>query len=240
MREAKRHSTWTSPDTVYEEAMQALARDALDSSRGGFLASFLPFAQKIARLGVQNSVIQTVMKLTLPGVPDIYQGCEMWDLSLVDPDNRRPVDYEIRAAALTALRGQLDNMGDRKALLAGLLKSWQDAKIKLAVTMLLLDLRRMQEELFDTGGYEALDGEFSPHANSIPTLQRRGVVFLACHNAILEIAEKLLAAGVNPDKLSHAALGAELTNHLIAGVVLTPGMAGTLVELERAGFAYAA
>jgi hypothetical protein len=92
----------------------------------------------------------------------------------------------------------------------------------------------------DPKDYENVDGAFSPHANSIPTLQRRGVVFLACHNAILEVAEKLLAAGVNPDKLSHAALGAELTNHLIAGVVLTPGMAGTLVELERAGFAYAA
>ena len=156
MREAKLHSTWTSPDTVYEEAMQALARDALESSGSGFLASFLPFVQKIARLGVQNSVIQTVMKLTLPGVPDIYQGCEMWDLSLVDPDNRRPINYEIRVAALTELRGKLDNLADRKRLLAGLLESWQDAKIKLAVTTLLLDLRRMQEDLFDTGGYEAL------------------------------------------------------------------------------------
>jgi (1->4)-alpha-D-glucan 1-alpha-D-glucosylmutase len=156
MREAKLHSTWTSPDTVYEGAMQALARDALDSSRGGFLASFLPFAQKIARLGVQNSIIQTVMKLTLPGIPDIYQGCEMWDLSLVDPDNRRPVDYELRAAALTELRGKLDTVGDRKALLAAMLESWQDAKIKLAVTTLLLDLRRTQEAMFDTGGYEAL------------------------------------------------------------------------------------
>ena len=111
MREAKLHSTWTSPNTVYEEAMQALARDALDSAGSGFLASFLPFAQKIARLGVQNSLIQTVMKLTLPGVPDIYQGCEMWDLSLVDPDNRRPVDYEIRAAALTELRRQAGQPG---------------------------------------------------------------------------------------------------------------------------------
>ncbi len=106
------------------------------------------------------------MKLTLPGVPDIYQGCEMWDLSLVDPDNRRPIDYEIRVAALTELRGKLDNLGDRKRLLAGLLESWQDAKIKLAVTTLLLDLRRMQEDLFDTGGYEALpiEGQKSERA----------------------------------------------------------------------------
>jgi hypothetical protein len=92
----------------------------------------------------------------------------------------------------------------------------------------------------DPKDYENADGPFSPHDSSIPTLQRRGAVFLACHNAILQVAEQLLAAGVNPDKLSHAALAAELTNHLIAGVVLTPGMAGALVELQRAGFTYAA
>jgi hypothetical protein len=92
----------------------------------------------------------------------------------------------------------------------------------------------------DPKDYENVEGPFSPHDNSIPALQRRGVVFLACHYAIWEFAEKLIAADVNPDKLSHAALAAELTNHLIAGVVLTPGVAGTLVELQRAGFAYAA
>ncbi|HEY1413305.1 MAG TPA: transcriptional initiation protein Tat [Rhodopila sp.] len=92
----------------------------------------------------------------------------------------------------------------------------------------------------DANNYEDADGPFSAHDNSIPTLQRRGVVFLACHNAILEIAGKLIVTNSNPDKLSQAALGAELTNHLIAGVVLTPGIAGTLVELQQAGFTYAA
>jgi hypothetical protein len=87
--------------------------------------------------------------------------------------------------------------------------------------------------------YENPDGVFSPHDNSIPALQRRGVVFLACHNAIWELAEKLIAAGVNPDKLSHEALAAELTNCLIAGAVLTPGMVGTIPELQRVGFNYA-
>ncbi len=156
IREAKLHSTWTSPNAAYEEAMQALARAALDSAGGGFLASFLPFAHKIARLGVKNSLIQTVMKLTLPGMPDIYQGCEMWDLSLVDPDNRRPVDYQVRASALNELRHKLTNVGGREAVMSELFESWQDARIKLAVTTLLLDLRRMQEDLFATGGYEAL------------------------------------------------------------------------------------
>src|SRR5260221_3653096 len=91
----------------------------------------------------------------------------------------------------------------------------------------------------DPKDYENPEGAFSPHDNSIPALQRRGVVFLACHNAIWELAEKLIAAGVNPDKLAHEALAAELTNRLIAGVVLTPGMVGTLPQLQRVGFNYA-
>jgi intracellular sulfur oxidation DsrE/DsrF family protein len=90
----------------------------------------------------------------------------------------------------------------------------------------------------DPKDYENPEGAFSPHDNSIPALQRRGVVFLACHNAIWEFAERLIATEVNPDGLSHDALAAELTNHLIAGVVLTPGMVGTLPELQRGGFNY--
>jgi hypothetical protein len=91
----------------------------------------------------------------------------------------------------------------------------------------------------DPKDYENPEGAFSPRDNSIPALQRRGVVFLACHNAIWELAETLIAIGVNPDKLSHEALAAELTNHLIADAVLTPGMVGTLPELQRVGFNYA-
>jgi hypothetical protein len=91
----------------------------------------------------------------------------------------------------------------------------------------------------DPTDYENAAGAFSSHGLSIPALQRRGVVFLACHNAILEIAGKLIADGMNPDRLSPLELCAELTNHLIDGVVLTPGIAGTVPELERAGFAYA-
>jgi hypothetical protein len=91
----------------------------------------------------------------------------------------------------------------------------------------------------DPKEYENPEGAFSPHDNSIPALQRRGVVFLACHNAIWEFAEKLIATGVNPDELSHDALAAELTNHLIAGVVLTPGIGATIAELQRGGFNYA-
>jgi hypothetical protein len=96
-----------------------------------------------------------------------------------------------------------------------------------------------QKAAADPKDYQNPDGVFSPHGDSIPALQRRGAVFLACHNALWELAANLIAGGVNPDKSSHGALAAELTNHLVAGVVLTPGVAGTLPELQRAGYDYA-
>ncbi len=92
----------------------------------------------------------------------------------------------------------------------------------------------------DPNDFEDPDGLFSSHDDSIPVLQRRGVVFMACHNAIWGQAELLIKAGQNPDKLDRGALAAELTNHLIPGVVLTPGIVGTLPQLQRAGFVYAA
>jgi hypothetical protein len=91
----------------------------------------------------------------------------------------------------------------------------------------------------DPANYEDPAGPFSGADNSIPALMRRGVVFMSCHNAIWEQAAALIKADVNPDKLSHAALAAELTNHLVDGVVLTPGAVGTLPELQQAGFHYA-
>ena len=125
LREAKAHSTWAAPNPAYEEAMLGLAGLALDPARSAaFLGAFLPFAERVARLGAQNSLAQTVLKLTLPGVPDIYQGTELWDLSLVDPDNRRPVDYALRQRLLeeileTARRRPAGRHGALSAILAG-------------------------------------------------------------------------------------------------------------------------
>jgi intracellular sulfur oxidation DsrE/DsrF family protein len=92
----------------------------------------------------------------------------------------------------------------------------------------------------DPANYEDPTGAFSPEDNSIPALMRRGVVFMSCHNAIWEQAGALIKADVNPDELSHGALAAELTNHLVDGVVLIPGAVGTLPELQQVGFHYAA
>ena len=91
----------------------------------------------------------------------------------------------------------------------------------------------------DAADFENPDGVFSSADNAIPTLMRRGVVFLACHNAIAELADRLMKKGVNPDKLSFESLTAELTNHLIPDTVLTPGVVATLPLLQEAGFHYA-
>jgi hypothetical protein len=91
----------------------------------------------------------------------------------------------------------------------------------------------------DNVAHKDPDSTFGPAGNTVPILQQRGVVFMACHNAIWEHSATLLEKGINPDKLSHEAVAAELTNHLVAGVILTPGMAGTLPQLQRAGFCYA-
>ncbi len=161
LREAKLHTTWSSPDRAYEASMQAFARLALDPT---LLRDFLPFVRRVAELGARNSVVQTVLKLTVPGMPDIYQGCEMWDFSLVDPDNRRPVDFDVRNRALEALRPALAQ--NREAMLRTLMAAWPDGRIKLAVTHLLLRLRAAHPALFARGGYQplAVTGADSDHA----------------------------------------------------------------------------
>jgi intracellular sulfur oxidation DsrE/DsrF family protein len=91
----------------------------------------------------------------------------------------------------------------------------------------------------DIAAHEDPKSVFGAAGSTIPALQQRGVVFMACHNAIWEQTAKLLEKGINPDNLSHEAIAAELTNHLIEGVVLTPGIVGTIPELQKAGFHYA-
>jgi (1->4)-alpha-D-glucan 1-alpha-D-glucosylmutase len=164
LREAKRRSSWAAPDADYEQATRAFAREALRSDK--FLSNFLPFTKRVARLGIQNSLVQTVGKLTAPGVPDIYQGCELWDFNLVDPDNRRLVDFALREAAIADLATRLKITDQRPALFETLMNEWQNGRVKLAATALLLALRRDEPELFATGDYQpiAIEGDRSDWA----------------------------------------------------------------------------
>ena len=153
MREAKRHSNWSSPDSAYESATLDFVRHALGSEP--FLHAFLPFQERVARLGLRGSLVQTALKLTLPGMPDIYQGAEMWDLSLVDPDNRRPVDYAVREAALAEVQAALGQ--DRAAAMRAMAAEWRDGRLKLALTATLLAHRAAEPALFARGDYQKLD-----------------------------------------------------------------------------------
>ena len=160
VREAKLQSTWNAPNIPYEEALLGLVRAALDISRpNAFLDSFLPFQSRVAELGVRNSLVQTVLKLTLPGMPDIYQGAELWDLSLVDPDNRRPIDFARRLRLIEQTAAAL--VRERSATMMEMTKNWRDGRIKLAVTASLLAERRRRPMLFSAGSYEPLSASGS-------------------------------------------------------------------------------
>jgi (1->4)-alpha-D-glucan 1-alpha-D-glucosylmutase len=154
-REAKLHTTWTAPNAGYEEALLGFVRAALDVSRpNAFLDSFLPFQARVAKPGIGNSLLQTALRLTLPGMPDIYQGAELWDLNLVDPDNRRPVDFAHRARLLAETEAALAR--ERSAAMREMAENWRDGRIKLAVTATLLAVRRRHPTLFCAGLYEPL------------------------------------------------------------------------------------
>ena len=141
LREAKRATNWIAPDAAHERRVQAYARALYDHAP--FRAAFEPFAERLAIVGELHSLRQTALKLTVPGVPDLYQGDELEALSLVDPDNRRPVDWHRRAALLGELRD-------------GALPGSRDAR-KLWLIHALLALRARRPETFDAGGYTPLD-----------------------------------------------------------------------------------
>jgi (1->4)-alpha-D-glucan 1-alpha-D-glucosylmutase len=155
LREAKRHSGWAAPNEAYEAACKDFLTQLLDperASRGVF--DLAAFAARIAPAGAVNGIAQTLLRLITPGVPDLYQGAEFWDLSLVDPDNRRPVDYPARAAALDAALSPID-----------LLPAWRDGRVKQAVIARALDYRRRAPGLFLSGSHQLLkvEGERADH-----------------------------------------------------------------------------
>lgn len=142
-REAKDETGWTEPDQAYEAGLERFIRAALDPA-GPFSAAIAPFARRVARIGAINGLAQLALQMTAPGVPDLYQGTEEWDLSLVDPDNRRPVDWARLDRRLDAIVG---------ADPAELAAAWPDGRIKHWLAARLLRLRRDDPELFARGDY---------------------------------------------------------------------------------------
>src|SRR5882762_4183112 len=145
LHEAKINTSWIQPNEEWDAAMRDFVAKILDPSpRNKFIPLFIPVAKEIARLGAVNSLAQILLKLTSPGVPDIYQGNEIWDYSLVDPDNRRPVDYKRR-------RGMLESLATANA--QDLMRDWADGRIKMFLTQRVSQFRRKHIELFQHGEY---------------------------------------------------------------------------------------
>ncbi|MGZ3589760.1 MAG: malto-oligosyltrehalose synthase [Thermodesulfobacteriota bacterium] len=166
-REAKVDTNWISPNVPYEEALLKFIDAILsDPQRNPFLKDFYGLQKKVSYFGMLNSLSQTLLKITSPGIPDFYQGSEIWDFSLVDPDNRKPVNFDIRKKMLGALKDKMAAYGsDRTGSARELMLEWKDGSIKLYVTFRSLNYRKENYKLFMDGTYAPLwsDGNFKDH-----------------------------------------------------------------------------
>jgi (1->4)-alpha-D-glucan 1-alpha-D-glucosylmutase len=173
VREAMVYTRWTRPNTAHERAVVGFVKNLVAPARSNlFLNDFLKFQRKVALYGMLNGLAQVLVKMTSPGVPDFYQGCDLWDLRLVDPDNRGPVDFTHRAALLDEIEKR--SKQDPLRLARELVQNWQDGRIKLYLIWRILNLRRKYPRVF-------LDGQFLPmkttgerEANLIAYARRRG------------------------------------------------------------------
>ncbi len=250
VREAKIHTAWLRPDMEYEEGFMRFIDELLSSPENGFLKEFLPFQRKVAWYGMINSLSQLTIKAASPGVPDFYQGTELWDLSLVDPDNRRPVDFGKRKAMLEEIRTRTAE--DRGALIREMLASPEDGRIKLFATHAALTERRAHYGLFRDGSYEAIETEGRLRRHLVAFARLRGkeaAVVLAPRFLTEAVPEREWPVGEAvwegtflklPDGLKHARwrdafTGREMKLNAIqeAGAVLGTFPAALLLSLKN-------
>jgi (1->4)-alpha-D-glucan 1-alpha-D-glucosylmutase len=164
VREAKEKTSWANQNKEYEDAVTKFVNGVLGSVE--FRKDFIPFQRKISHFGMLNSLSQTLIKLTAPGVPDIYQGNELWEFNLVDPDNRRAVDYKLRKRVLAEFTGICDGGCDQQAaFVRDLATNTDDGRIKAYLIWKILNLRKQQPDLFQLGEYVPLEiaGERAKH-----------------------------------------------------------------------------
>ncbi|MBI2851184.1 MAG: malto-oligosyltrehalose synthase [Chloroflexi bacterium] len=158
IREAKVHTSWVSPDTAYEEGVAAFIAAILDPSPSNtFLVDFIGFNKQVSCGGMYNSLSQVVLKAFSPGTPDLYQGNELWNFSLVDPDNRGQVDFTLRIKTLEVLKERAAKSENLSKLTEELLSNISDGRVKLYVTWKALNYRRENSDLFNEGTYVPLE-----------------------------------------------------------------------------------
>lgn len=188
-REAKQFTSWLNPNEAHERALRQFITDILEPSRQGrFLRDFRRFQSRIAFHGALNSLSQVLLKIASPGNPDFYQGLELWDFSMTDPDSRRPVDFARRAALLEGLqRPVLQHLQ-----LASLMHNWTDGRIKLFLTARALEFRRTHPQLFLEGDYLPLyaGGRMAPHVCAFMRRYKREKVLVAVPRLTTALTER--------------------------------------------------
>ncbi len=192
VREAKVHTAWLKPDEEYEDKFRYFVEQILKpSEENQFLQKLKLFQEKIAYYGVFNSLSQTLLKMTAPGVPDFYQGSELWDFSLVDPDNRHPVDFEKRAYFLNEIQqqGQTDIVG----LIEQLMTNYQDGRLKLFLINQVLSARKENSAVFQQGAYIPLEVTGQYRENLIAFARHHG------NTTAIAIAPRFLTRLVDED-----------------------------------------
>jgi len=191
IKEAKVHTSWVNPNEAYDRAMDKFVKEVLVAEpENRFLSDFMRFHRRVAYPGMLNALSQTLLKIASPGVPDFYQGTELWDFSLVDPDNRRPVDFAKRKKLLEELRQR--EKEDRASLIQDLLTRWVDGKIKLYVTYKGLSFRRSQRSLFEEGNYIPIDASDGSRDRICAFARQKGQAWAVV--AVPRLITKLLKA----------------------------------------------
>jgi (1->4)-alpha-D-glucan 1-alpha-D-glucosylmutase len=200
-REAKLRTSWTAQDEAFESAVESFVRGALDPSRSGeFLNGVAALVGKVTPLAALHGLSQTLVKLTAPGIPDIYQGAERWDLSLVDPDNRRPVPFD-------RLGRELDRAADPRTLLAG----WQDGRIKQWLVAHALATRTLHPDIFREGAYEPVRA-LGRHADRVVAFARardEGVLVTVAPRLVAPLLGEAATPLVPPEAWGDTALDLE-------------------------------
>jgi (1->4)-alpha-D-glucan 1-alpha-D-glucosylmutase len=232
--EAKVHTSWINPDEEYSTSIQKFVAGMLRDPK--FLNAFRPVQQRVAFYGLFNSISQTLLKLTAPGMPDIYQGSELWNFSLVDPDNRRPVDYKQRRTMLSALKKR---MGDRLPLVRDLLEHRTDGRIKLYLTHVALQFRQEHEPLFSTGDYLplAVEGSKKKHVVAFARVLENDAVIVVVPRLFVDLTGRTerLPLGSDIWQDTRVILPPEWDKrnyqNLFTGEVFSPTQAGTLSTL---------
>jgi (1->4)-alpha-D-glucan 1-alpha-D-glucosylmutase len=236
VKEAKLHTSWLTPNEEYENAVASFVERTLTGAGAArFVPAFLPLASRIARAGLVNGLAQLTLKLGAPGVPDFYQGAELWDSSLVDPDNRRAVDFEHRGRLLDEIDTVLAaGPEERSARIAVFLREWPEARIKLLLTAAGLRLRREQPDLFLRGRYVPLQTDVSVPAGIVAfarVLDARAALFIAPRLVVPLLSDaQPVPLGGEAWKTSRILLPPELASrtftHRLTGVRLDTAAAG--------------